>query len=179
MNKATLFTIVAAAIALPATAQAQEAAPEVEVFVGPSAGYHDLGVDLSVAGIDDDGGAIFGGVIGVDVPVGEKLFVGVEGNFHFGTELIDNEYGVSARAGLRLDGGAKLYVRGGYQEVDFDFGVFGAPAITNGLDDSEGDYLVGAGVEFPLGNGPISLRANLDTISFDTTRATAGVLYIF
>ena len=179
MTKFAILALSATALALPTAAQAQDEAPKAEVFVGPSVGYHDLGVDLSVIGLDEDGGIIYGGVIGVDVPVGEKVFVGIEGNFHLGSELIDSEYGVSARAGIRLDGGAKLYVRGGYQEVDFDFGVFNAPAITAGLDDSDGDYLVGAGAEFPLGDGPIALRVNLDTVSFDTTRATAGVLFSF
>jgi hypothetical protein len=69
-------------------------------------------------------------------------------------------------------------VRGGYQEVDFDLSNFVTPAVV-GLDDTDGDYLVGAGVEFGLGDSPIRFRAGVDTIAFDSTRATIGVLYAF
>ena len=48
-----------------------------------------------------------------------------------------------------------------------------------GTDDTDGDYLVGAGVEFGLGDSPIAFRAGIDTIAFDSTRATVGVLYKF
>lgn len=176
MKKFAILAAGAAAIALPSAASAQDA-PAAEVFVGPSVGYHDLGVDLQPFS-DEDGGFIFGAVAGVDIPVGESAFIGVEGNYHFGSDLIDNEYGIAARAGIRTDGGAKFFVRGGYQEVDFDLQAITNVAIPN-VDDSEGDYLVGAGADFPLGEGPISLNVNLDTISFDTVRATAGVQFKF
>ena len=107
MKKFAILALSAAAIAMPASAQAQTAS-QAEVFVGPSVGYHDLGVDLNAIGVDEDGGFIFGAVAGVDFPVSENFFVGVEGNYHFGTDLIDNEYGIAARAGVRLDGGSKL-----------------------------------------------------------------------
>jgi opacity protein-like surface antigen len=171
------FTTLAAmgAITLPAAAQAQgNDTPQVEAYVGASAGIHEL--DL---GIDGDDGGIYGAVAGVDVPVGDTFFVGAEGNYHFGDGAIDNEYGIAARAGVRVGDSAKLFVRGGYQEVDFDlenlFGVTPPP----GTDTSDGDYLVGAGVEFGLGDGPIRMRAGVDTIAFDTTRATVGVLFAF
>lgn len=169
------FTTLAAmgAMALPAAAQAQSNdAPEV--YAGASVGIHDLEL-----GIPDDDGTIYGVVAGVDFPVGETFFVGAEGNFHFGSGAIDNEYGVAARAGVRVGESGKLFVRGGYQEVDLDVGnLFGInPPV--GFDTTDGDYLVGAGVEFGLGDGPIRFRAGLDTIAFDTTRATVGVLFGF
>ncbi|MEQ5786749.1 outer membrane beta-barrel protein [Erythrobacter sp. NFXS35] len=174
MRKFAITTIVAmGAMALPAAAHAQSnEAPEV--YVGASAGIHDLEL-----GIPDDDGTIYGVVAGVDFPVGETFFVGAEGNYHFGSGAIDNEYGLAARAGVRVGDSAKLFVRGGYQEVDLDVGnLFGInpPA---GFDTSDGDYLVGAGVEFGLGDSPIRFRAGLDTIAFDTTRATVGVLFGF
>ncbi len=172
-----------AALALPSVAHAQEA----EVFAGVSGGYHDLGVDGEVeaqfpgVGIDD-GSPIFGVFAGVDVPVGESMFAGVEGNYHLGTSAIDSEYGASLRIGFRDQGGAKYYLRGGYQEVNFDFAEIidlDVPANTyDGLDDTSGDYLVGAGVEFPLGERAF-LRANVDTIAFDSARATAGFGFRF
>lgn len=161
------------ALALPAAAQAQSNdAPQVETYVGVSAGIHDLGLDVA----DDDGG-IYGVVAGVDVPVGDTLFVGAEGNFHLGDGAIDSEYGIAARAGVRLGEASKIYVRGGYQEVDVDLANFGIPA--GSVDDTDGDYLVGAGVEFGLKESPVRFRAGVDTISFDSTRATVGVLLAF
>jgi len=164
------------AIALPASAQAQSnETPKVEPYVGASLGIHDLG-----GGPGDDNATIYGAVAGVDVPVGDKFFVGAEGNFHFGDGPIDNEYGVAARAGVRVGKTGKVFVRGGYQEVDFDLAnIIGGGPIPPGVDSSDGDYLVGAGVEFGLGESPFRFRAGIDTISFDTTRATVGVLLAF
>ncbi|MFM7403226.1 MAG: outer membrane protein [Erythrobacter sp.] len=174
--KKIVFTTLAAmgAIALPAAAQAQSTeAAKVEPYVGASAGFHDLGI-----GLPGDDGGIYGIVAGVDVPVGETFFVGAEGNYHIGDGTIDNEYGIAARAGVRVGDNAKLFVRGGYQEVDFDFSRFVTPAVV-GFDDTDGDYLVGAGVEFGLGDGAVRMRAGVDTIAFDSTRATVGLLYAF
>lgn len=176
MRKIAITSLVAmGAMALPAAAQAQSNDdPKVEPYIGASAGIHSL--DL---GIPNDSSGIYGVVAGVDVPVGEKLFVGAEGNFHLGDGAIDNEYGIAARAGVRVGQTGKVYVRGGYQEVDFDLNHIFGLTVPPGTDTSDGDYLVGAGVEFGLGDSPIRFRAGIDTISFDTTRATAGVLYTF
>ena len=174
MNKITLSAIAAVgAMALPVAAHAQSEDPQVETYVGATAGIHDLGI-----GLPDDDGGIYGVVAGVDVPVGKTFFVGAEGNYNIGDGAIDSEYGIAARAGVRVGETAKVYVRGGYQEVDFDFGNFVTPAVV-GLDDTDGDYLVGAGVEFGLGDSPVAFRAGVDTIAFDSTRATVGVLYKF
>lgn len=175
--KKIAFTTLAAlgAMALPAAAQAQSNEdPKIEAYVGASAGIHEL--DL---GINNDDGGIYGVVAGVDVPVGKTFFVGAEGNYHIGDGAIDSEYGVAARAGVRVGDTGKLFVRGGYQEVDFDLGHLFGIAVPPGTDTSDGDYLVGAGVEFGIGDSPIRLRAGVDTIAFDTTRATVGVLYAF
>ena len=51
-------------------------------------------------------------------------------------------------------------------------------AIPAGLDDTVGDYLVGGGVDVPIGSKAM-FRVNVDTISFDTLRATAGVGFRF
>lgn len=179
------FTTLAAlgAIALPAAAQAQNEAPETEITIGASAGLHDLNVEFDDGDIDgfdiDDSGEIYGGFVAVDMPLGGNLFAGLEGNAHFGSGPIDAEYGASARLGLRTDGGSKLYVRGGYQWVDIDAAsLVGLDGDTFNEDDfdfdtTEGDYLVGVGVEVPVGS--LALRANVDTIAFDTLRGTIGV----
>jgi len=180
------------AIALPAAAQAQSTDGQPEVTVGASVGLHDLGVDLGDLDADDgdfddfnidDSGEIYGGFVAVDFPVGESLFVGGEGNLHLGSGPIDAEYGASARLGLRTDGGSKLYVRGGYQWVDLDAAnvlgldkdVFDEDDFD--LDTTDGDYLVGVGAEFPVGT--LLLRANVDTIAFDTLRGTVGLGFKF
>jgi outer membrane immunogenic protein len=177
------FTTLAAigAIALPTAAQAQDDTPKAEVTLGATVGIHDLGVDFDdgdIEGFDiDDSGEIYGGFIAMDFPVGESLFVGAEGNFSFGSGPIDNEYGVSARLGVRTGGGGKVYVRGGYQWVDVDAGnLIGDPDFDEddfGIDTTADDYLVGVGVEFPVSK--VVLRANVDTIAFDTLRGTVGV----
>ena len=199
MRTRILAALAVGAATVPATAAAQDV-PQAEVYVGLSAGYHDLGVndddfddirdDIDFDLDADSGGFIYGGFAGVDFPVSETFFVGAEGNYHGGTGLIDSEYGVSAHIGTRLEGGAKLFVRGGYQEVDFDVGGFGFDELIDDdvlddilddfdVDTTEGDYLVGAGVDFPLGEGGSGLRITLDTLGFDTVRATAGVSFGF
>ena len=174
----TKFAVMSAAIgaiALPAAAQAQSNdEPKVETYIGASAGIHDLGI-----GLPNDDGGIYGVVAGVDVPVGETLFVGAEGNYHIGDGAIDSEYGAAARIGVRVGDSAKVFVRGGYQEVDFDVENLLGVNPPAGFDTTDGDYLVGAGVEFGLGDSPIRFRAGIDTIAFDSTRATAGVLFAF
>lgn len=163
------------ALALPSMAQAQSSdTPTVEPYVGASIGIHDLGI-----GAPNDDGGIYGVLAGVDVPVGETFFVGAEGNFHFGDGPIDQEYGIAARAGVRVSKTGKVFVRGGYQEVELDLVNILGGNPPPGVDNSDGDYLVGAGVEFGLGDSPINFRAGIDTISFDTTRASIGVLYKF
>lgn len=187
MKKLTFATLAAAAaFVVPTAASAQDAQPEVTI--GASAGIHDLGVvegDTDIDGFEiDDSGAIFGGFIAVDFPVGESFFVGIEGNAHIGTDAIEAEYGASARAGFRASNGSKFYVRGGYQEVDLDaaglIGVDGDLLDEGdlGIDTTVGDYLVGAGADFPIGES-LTLRANVDTIAFDTVRATAGIGFRF
>lgn len=181
MRKIAFITAAAlGAMALPAAAQAQDS-NKPEVTIGASVGLHDLAVDIEDADLEDfdidESGEIYGGFAAVDFPLGETLFAGVEGNAHFGSGPIDAEYGVSARLGLKTEGGTKLYARGGYQWVDIDAGnLIGVPDFEEGdfdLDTTEGDYLVGVGVEVPVSS--VVLRANVDTIAFDTLRGTVGV----
>lgn len=176
------FTALAAlgAAALPTAAQAQDSA-KPEVTIGASVGLHDLAVDVDDADLEgfdiDESGEIYGGFAAVDFPLGETLFAGVEGNAHFGSGPIDAEYGLSARLGLKTNGGSKIYARGGYQWVDIDAGnLIGDPNFDEDdfdLDTTAGDYLVGVGVEVPVSS--VVLRANVDTIAFDTLRGTVGI----
>jgi hypothetical protein len=178
------------AIALPSAAQAQS--NKVDAFIGATVGIHDFESggsgpscepdpgECGIPGYDslsgDDNGGIYGVVAGVDIPVGETFFIGAEGNVNIGDGPIDSEYGIAARAGVRVGKTGKVFVRGGYQEVNFDLGE---SESLSSIDDTDGDYLLGAGVEFGLGDSPIRLRAAIDTIAFDSTRATVGLLYTF
>lgn len=181
MKKIVLASVAAAAaFALPTAAQAQDAG--AETFVGVSAGYHDLGADdiADEFGVDiDDSSVTLGVFAGADFPVGSGAFAGVEANYNFGFDAIDSEYGASVRLGFRDAGGAKYYLRGGYQWVDLDVAKITGldEADVADIDDTGGDYLVGAGVEFPIGGA--ALRVNIDTIAFDTLRATTGVAVKF
>ncbi len=166
------FLIAAAAAPLAfaaAPAMAQDAG-QAQVYGGVTGGYHDVD-----AGAE---GGIFGVVAGVDVPAGESLILGVEGNYNIGTADIDSEYGVAAKLGIRTANGGQLYVRGGYQEVNFDLGNLVGGPVPAGLDDTDGDYLVGVGGQFKVAENA-SIRLGVDTIAFDSTRATAGVLFHF
>lgn len=173
MTKLWFGTAISAAALAATPAMAQEG--QAEFYVGGQAGYHDIG-DNALGG--DDGGAIVGTYAGVDVPVGESLVLGLEGNWNRGTNAIDYEYGVAGKLGVRAGARTQLFVRGGYQEVDFDLGNIVNGPVPAGLDDTDGDYLVGAGAQYKL-NENLSLRGVVDTIAFDTVRATAGLAYHF
>ena len=188
MKKLILAVGAMGVFALPTAAAAQDEDMQAQPFIGLSAGIHDLGAagDAEDLGVDiDDSGEIFGVFAGVDFPLSDNLFAGVEGNFHLGSGPIDSEYGASARVGFMSEQGSKFYLRGGYQEVDIDpFGLLSdedrdlvPDNAFDGVDTSAGDYLVGAGADFLIGD--FTLRANVDTIGFDTVRATAGVAITF
>lgn len=171
-------TVAAAAFALPTAVQAQEA--KGTSFIGVSAGIHSLGLEDEFNEIDptldlDDSSPIIGVFVGYDQPVSSNLFLGFEGNYHFGTDALDADYGASVRFGFNAAGGTKAYVRGGYQAIKVDYNeIINDDSFDfSGIDDTESDYLVGVGVDVPLGGAFV--RANVDTISFDTLRATAGV----
>lgn len=151
------FLAAAAAIAAPFAASAQTATFDGP-YVGIQGGYHDL---------DGFDGAIFGGHVGYNGAAG-NLIIGAEGNFNFGTDDIDNEYGVSAHVGTPVGDNAALFLRGGYQWVEVDFGPF---------EIEDDDYLVGVGAGFA--GGPGAFRIFLDTIAFDSVRATLGYSWHF
>ena len=174
MKKFALSTVVAvAAMAAASPAMAQDADSEAGLYAGLNAGYHDLG-DNSFG---DDDGFIYGGFVGVDVPVGETLIIGAEANYTLGTGVIDSEYGIVAKAGIRAGDNGQVFVRGGYQEVDFDIqNLVGVPVP--GVDDTEGDYMGGVGGQFKASE-KVSIRGIVDSIAFDSVRATVGVSYHF
>jgi outer membrane immunogenic protein len=172
MQKKSLLLLAAAlSVGMASAANAQANA---EPYVGLSGGYHHLGIN----GLGDDDATLYGVVAGVDVPVGSKLKLGIEGNYHRGDNAIDSEYGIAARLAFPVGSTSQLFAKAGYQEVDFNLNNFVTPAVI-GLDDTDGDYLVGVGGEFGLGSGPARIRLGVDSIAFDSLRATAGVIFKF
>ncbi|MEZ5709934.1 MAG: outer membrane beta-barrel protein [Blastomonas sp.] len=165
--------IIAGALALPflaaSPAFAQDEA-KTDAYIGANIGYHNLG-DNPIGAND---GAIYGVYAGVDIPAGESLIFGVEGNFNLGSNAIDSEYGVAAKIGVRAGDKGQLFVRGGYQEVNVDLAKISGGLVTGGIDDTEGDYLVGVGGQYKLSDN-MSFRVVLDTIAFDSTRITGGL----
>jgi opacity protein-like surface antigen len=187
LTKIGLIGTAIGAITLPAAAQAQ-ASTRPDITIGASVGLHDLGFDLGDLDADDgefdelnidDSAEIYGGFVAVDVPVGESLFAGAEGNLHFGSGPIEAEYGIVGRFGVRTEGGSKIFARAGYQWVDLDIENLTGTS-EDFLDDNDievndvgSDYLLGIGAEVPISK--VVLRANVDTIAFDTLRGTVGV----
>jgi outer membrane immunogenic protein len=181
-KETTLGLAAAAALMVPGVAAAQEATV-ADAFVVASLGYHDLGVSGEIdddLGFDiDDASIIYGAAAGFDVPVGGNAFIGLEGNIHFGSDVIDYEFGGNARLGFKTESGSKFYLRAGYQHVNLDPAqlidedITFPPGTFDDVEDSQGDYLVGVGADLPLGG--IMVRGTVDTISFDSLRATVGV----
>lgn len=108
--------------------------------------------------------AISTGVAAQEAPTAQP-YAGLSGGYH--------------SLGFPVGGnGSLLFVKGGYQWVDLDLGNF-VPVPAPGLDENDGDYIVGVGGDFALGEGPARLRVGVDTIGFDSVRATAGVVFKF
>lgn len=165
--------LVAAPLLVAAPAMAQEAG-KPDIYVGGEVGYHDLG--SNPVGASD--GVVYGFYAGVDVPVGPVLVVGAEANFNLGSNAIDTEYGVAGKIGANVTDRAQLFVRGGYQEVNYDLNQVSGGTLADGPNDTDGDYLVGVGAQYKIAPN-VSVRATLDTIGFDTTRALGGIAMHF
>ena len=198
MKSVILAATALLAAAAPAAAQG---VPGAEVYGGLSAGYHGVGdLDLTAFGasdVTDIDGAIYGAFVGARTDVGNGLQLGAEGNFHFGSGSIDNEYGIAATVGTSLGNGSSVFLRGGYQWVDLDIdevaedladdlNLSGADAndlrdaLVAGIgdDDTVDGWLVGVGTDVAVGQNSM-LRLAADTIEFDTVRLTAGFGFKF
>lgn len=174
-----------ACVAAPAMAQDRN---EGSFYVGGQIGYHDLSVgnEANVPGVVnvDDAGLIYGGVIGLEFNVGESpVVLGVEANGNLGDGPIESEYGVLGFVGYEMTPSTMISLRGGYQEVRFDYyELLGLTEGANipvdrtifGLDQTADDYLVGVGARFMLGDN-LAVRGAVDTLGFDTVRGTVGL----
>jgi len=179
---------IAAALALPAAAFAQDTAPDgtpafgIEPYVGVMAGYHDFDSDNQgplttncngASGCPD--GAVIEAVGGVNVPLG-PFFVGVEGNVAKGFSGIDWEYGVYGRSGIRAGASGLIYTKFGRQWVNTDhMGDTDNWAFGLGAEVGPKDIGLG-GISTPAG---ARLRFEVSTFDFHSIRPTAGVVFHF
>lgn len=166
----------ALAAASPAFAQDAGSARSIEPYVGVTGVYDSFDAKENGSGIPEFGpdGWLVEGVAGVNVPVGEKFFVGVEGNVAKGVDGdIDWEYGASARAGLRLNDTGMLYGKVGYNWVELDRAPLGVDRSFDGV-------VWGGGVEIAPGPSNVRLRAEFTTMNnIDSIRPSVGVVLGF
>ena len=172
----TVLAILAAgsaiAVASPALAQDDPG----EAFTGPRVGV-EVGYDhiRSGSSVDNDttrdikqsiDGIEYGGAIGYDVPVGERLRVGAEASyagssaswdnnnnvpntFNLGHVRADREIYVGGRIGYVTSPRTMVYVKGGYTNQRFHMeGTDGTTDLSQRLD-TDG-YRVGAGIEYAV-----------------------------
>lgn len=165
-------------------------------YVGAQIGYHDVSDDGLIAGGVNS--AIFGVYAGYDIALSGPWSIGAEGNFNVGTNDIDSEYGIAGRLGFNVTEKAMLFVRGGYQEVNFDLvnisksvaeDLLGRDLTdaeenelesvdTDGVDDTSGGALIGIGTEYAISD-TMAFRVTVDTIEFDSARVAAGFTFRF
>lgn len=140
MKKITFAALAAGALVLPAAANAQA---YVQVQTGLDS--------VSVSG-DSDEGIAYGVAAGYDFPIGEKMFIGIEGSVDDSStkECARNvlvvgdktciktgrDLAAVVRLGTNLSASSQLYVLGGYTnarlKVTYDDGVNSASVGENG-----------------------------------------------
>ncbi|MGL5839143.1 MAG: opacity protein [Sphingorhabdus sp.] len=120
------------------------------------------------------------GVVGANIPLG-AFFVGAEGNVAKGVDgIIDWQYGVAGRVGLRAGETGMIYGKAGYEWVNF------TDAATGGRD--YGDEIYGLGFEVgprEIGLGGLTgesgarIRFEITSRDFETLRPMAGFMFHF
>lgn len=162
MKNYVIAAFAAAAACLPAAANAKA--------------YIDVhgGIDhVKISGVGSDDGASFGGAIGYEIPLGEAVFVGVEGGVDAGSTKQCVSYGVFlpptfttpgtakeclkagrdlsavVRLGTKLGGSTSIYVLGGYTNARIKYTY--DDGVTNFSEAENGDgYRLGAGFKVNL-----------------------------
>ncbi len=120
---ATLFVVT------PAMAQDNSGFTGVRAEV--TAGYNDINNSF------DANNVVYGGAIGVDVPLGNKLTIGAEANTSNVFEK-ERQIGAAARLGYAFTGSTLGYVKGGYNNYQ--------DVTSRSLD----GFVVGAGLEHKI-----------------------------
>lgn len=164
MRLAALSLVAAVSVAATPAFAAGEAGP----YVGVAVTHDNLSgtSDAEGLGLNGVGGSVFAGY---NVPLGEKLFAGVEANFNLASADIgdkvdglqaDHQYGASARLGYKLSDTAAFYGRAGYQR-----GRLSAYDTSVKTSASRDGLLLGAGVEANLSSN-VALRVEYNHTQF-------------
>ena len=157
-------TIVPACPALAQDAQATFTGPRVEATVGWDKSRSGSSVDNDTTRDTDQSinGIVYGGGIGFDAALGNKVVVGAEGELTYSTADADNDgvpnsfnlgqvkagrdIYVGARAGFIVGEKMLVYAKGGYTNARFNLvGTDGTVSLDQRLD-TDG-WRIGAGVE--------------------------------
>lgn len=113
-------------------------------------------------------GVVYGGGLGFDVPLGDRLTLGAEGEatwssasrdnnndrpntFNLGRVKADRDLYAGARLGLAMSPRTLVYVKGGYTNARFDLQGRGGGEVSNQRLDTDG-WRLGAGFEQKLGD---------------------------
>lgn len=139
-------------------------------YVGAQAGYH----DLYGAAANRAAGVIFGGYGGYNISAGGDVIVGVEGNFNVGTIDITWEGGANAHIGLRVGSDSMLFLRAGLHWVRVDIDSPFRDVLGLNFVETVDSSIFGIGGQFGIGEN-LSARVVVDSVSFDSVRATAGI----
>jgi len=152
----------------------------IEPYFGVVGGYNSFDRTTDANGVRSRrfDGALVGGVVGVNIPLG-PLFVGVEGHGARGFGDIRWEYGVRGRGGFRAGESGMFYASAGYTWID--------ARNSRGFSDRK-DWVWGLGTEFgprDIGMGGVTgeagprFRISVETMDFDNIRAMGGVVFHF
>ncbi len=178
-----LAALTGASTAAHAQAQAPDGSKAfgIEPYFGIMGGYHsfDRRGDFAVPfNADRFDGALVGGVVGVNIPLG-PLVVGAEGNAAKGFSDIDWEYGARGRLGFRAGESGLIFVSGGYQWIKGQ--------NNRGFGDRD-NWIYGVGAEVgprEIGLGGVTgqagprLRFQVETVDFNSVRGMGGVIFHF
>ena len=185
MKKMIVALAAASALAGTAPAFAQDTAPSSDETVSPARNFSGLSVNTvvgydhlrsgSTKDIDTSAdikqsidGVVFGGGIGYDMALGDRLTLGVEGEattssakwdnnngvpntFNLGRVKVNRDLYAGARLGYAMSPRTLLYVKGGYTNARFDLEGSGGGTVASQRLDTDG-WRAGAGIEQKLGN---------------------------
>lgn len=163
---ASIALVATACAATPALAQEN---PGTQVYAGPVIGYDNVsqsggGATLSGSGVS------YGGVVGVDAPMGERTRIGIETEFAGSTAsrtttagaLVDKftagrDLSISVKLGYMVTPKLETYMKLGYTNAKFSDTVWTAGAVTSAISFKESGYRLGAGLAYYLDK--VRLRA--------------------
>jgi outer membrane immunogenic protein len=175
---ATAFSLGVFAATSPALAQDVASSASIEPYFGVMGSIHSFDSETSKSGIPAVGydGRLVEGVAGLNIALGNRFFIGAEGNVAKGVDGdINWEYGAAGRFGVRMNDNGKIYGKVGYRWVNFDKQV-----LAGGSDYHDMTY--GAGFELSPGGAAskLRIRGEVETFgNFNSIRPSIGIVLGF